>query len=311
MEYLAQGKCERIRKRTGEYLFRRGDESTAVYILLSGEVRAGFFCAPPRAYSIRRHAFYLSIITRRRICTRPTSLATLRSSAARYTTCLCPLRSRFQDQPNDVRCLTRCTFFVVPKYVLVELTEQRRLVLLDFIRPMIENISLHLKELEFPYEYFLLRNGEHLHVPNDPSDSFYFLINGRLREHRKTAAGKAITVREYSKVGATIGIARLLLGAPHTTYTTAVRDTELVRFDKAWITQLMRTVRACVLRGGLKPAESSWRAKPHPRLTHARGPAQASRTCPLTCARSCRVEAAYGCCAAVRVRSVCRTTMCI
>ena len=213
LDGLAAGKCQRMRLKTGEYLFRRGDESTAIYVLLSGEATR-----------------ILSMLNHKEVHLYPSFLIgdfALLSG---------------QDQPNDVRCLSRCTFLVIPKAFLVELTHEDHLVLLDFVRPMIENISAHLAELEYAYEYFLLRNGEHLIKPSDPTDCFYFLINGRLREHRLDSQGRAsVVVREFSSPGTTIGISRLLLGTPHTTFTTAVRDTELVRFDKAWVTQLMRT----------------------------------------------------------------------
>jgi hypothetical protein len=49
-------------------------------------------------------------------------------------------------------------------------------------------------------------------------------------------------VGEYSRVGGCIGLKELLQEKNHTTYTTAVRDTELIQFDKVWVTQLMRNV---------------------------------------------------------------------
>lgn len=211
LELSAAGKCERLRKKAGEFLYRKGDESTAIYVLLAGE--ASRILSLDYYKEVHLHAGDLigdfSLLSG-------------------------------QDQPNDVRCVTRCSFLVIPKSVLLLLTEENRLVLLEFVRPMIATIASHLQGLEYAYEYFLLRSGEPLLQPGDPADAFYFLINGRLREHRVNDKGIQV-VREYASAGSTIGISRLLLGAPHTTHTIAVRDTELVKLEKKWLTQLMAT----------------------------------------------------------------------
>eukprot|EP01125_Pyxidicula_operculata_P007081 TRINITY_DN2413_c0_g2_i1.p1 TRINITY_DN2413_c0_g2~~TRINITY_DN2413_c0_g2_i1.p1 ORF type:complete len:1301 (+),score=300.71 TRINITY_DN2413_c0_g2_i1:1962-5864(+) len=216
------GGCTTIKLKKGEYLYRRGDESDCIFILISGKVS--------RIFSIHFdkeiHIFPGSII-------------------GEYS-----LLSG-QNRTSDIRSFSRCEVLRISKDALVFLMRDNPLLLLNFIRNTITDTTHRLKALQYGYEYFLLPNGQNLIEPGQIPQEFYFLISGRLREQvsneytstssRYHTINTPKMMREYSRTGETIGISNLLMNNTFTTFTTAVRDTELVRFDKAWLTLLMRT----------------------------------------------------------------------
>uniref|UniRef100_A0A6B2KZE7 Uncharacterized protein n=1 Tax=Arcella intermedia TaxID=1963864 RepID=A0A6B2KZE7_9EUKA len=203
--------CAILKAKTGEYIYKNGSEPNELYVLLKGKASR-----------------ILNLYFDKEVVLFPGSIM------GEYS-----LLSG-QNRSSSVRALTRCEYVKITREAIIELTSDKPLSLLSFPKAMATEIINHFKSLEYGYEYFTLRNGESCVRPGDTPNDFYFLVKGRLRESRPDN-GKLIHIREYSIPGATIGITRLLENKPHNSLITAVRDTELVRLDKAWITQLMRT----------------------------------------------------------------------
>lgn len=73
-----------------------------------------------------------------------------------------------------------------------------------------------------------LNSGQVLWRPEDPSDSFYIVINGRLRAIMEQEDGSVTIVGEYGQ-GDTVGELDVITNQPRKTTLHAIRDTELAR----------------------------------------------------------------------------------
>lgn len=73
--------------------------------------------------------------------------------------------------------------------------------------------------------------GHVLWRPNDLSDSFYIVINGRLRAIKETDSGNVAIVAEYGQ-GDSVGELDVITSSPRRTTAHAIRDTELIRMPQ-------------------------------------------------------------------------------
>jgi CRP-like cAMP-binding protein len=73
--------------------------------------------------------------------------------------------------------------------------------------------------------------GQVLWRPNDVSDSFYIVINGRLRAIEDTTDGGVRFVGEYGQ-GDTVGELDVITSSPRRNTVHAIRDTELIRMPQ-------------------------------------------------------------------------------
>lgn len=73
--------------------------------------------------------------------------------------------------------------------------------------------------------------GQVLWRPGDKSDSFYIVINGRLRVITDNAGGGLGIVGEYGQ-GDTVGELDVITSSPRRTTAHAIRDTELIRMPQ-------------------------------------------------------------------------------
>lgn len=73
--------------------------------------------------------------------------------------------------------------------------------------------------------------GQVLWRPDDVSDSFYIVINGRLRALIDKEGGGVSIVAEYGQ-GDTVGELDVITSSPRRTTVHAIRDTELIRMPQ-------------------------------------------------------------------------------
>lgn len=73
--------------------------------------------------------------------------------------------------------------------------------------------------------------GQVLWRPQDVSDSFYIVINGRLRSITEGENGKVIITGEYGQ-GDTVGELDVITNSPRRTTMHAIRDSELIRMPQ-------------------------------------------------------------------------------
>lgn len=73
--------------------------------------------------------------------------------------------------------------------------------------------------------------GQVLWRPEDASDSFYIVINGRLRAISETDKGEVTILGEYGQ-GDSVGELDVITSSPRRSTVHAIRDTELIRMPK-------------------------------------------------------------------------------
>ena len=73
--------------------------------------------------------------------------------------------------------------------------------------------------------------GQVLWRPGDDSDSFYIVINGRLRAITENEDGEVNVVAEYGQ-GDTMGEIDVITDTPRKNTLHAIRDTELIRMPR-------------------------------------------------------------------------------
>lgn len=73
--------------------------------------------------------------------------------------------------------------------------------------------------------------GQILWRPNDVSDSFYIVINGRLRAIEEKDIGGVQITGEYGQ-GDTVGELDVITSSPRRNTVHAIRDTELIRMPQ-------------------------------------------------------------------------------
>ena len=89
-------------------------------------------------------------------------------------------------------------------------------------------IVLH---IDASLDWMQVNAGQVLWRPQDASDSFYIVINGRLRAITESEDGAVAIVGEYGQ-GDTIGELDVITSSPRRNTVHAIRDTELIRMPQ-------------------------------------------------------------------------------
>jgi lysophospholipid hydrolase len=80
-------------------------------------------------------------------------------------------------------------------------------------------------------DWMQVNAGQVLWRPQDKSDSFYIVINGRLRAITESENGEVTIVGEYGQ-GDTVGELDVITSSPRRNTVHAIRDTELIRMPQ-------------------------------------------------------------------------------
>lgn len=117
--------------------------------------------------------------------------------------------------------------------------EQRRDALAAFLVGNFPDMEAQtLQEVQSRVEWLHLRAGEVLMEQGAPGDAAYLTISGRLRVYVKGDDGASRMVRELGR-GEITGEISLYNGAPRSATVVAIRNTVVVRLDKAQFTALV------------------------------------------------------------------------
>ncbi|KAF5352701.1 hypothetical protein D9756_005855 [Leucocoprinus leucothites] len=92
-------------------------------------------------------------------------------------------------------------------------------------------ILLPVLHIDASLDWMQVNAGQVLWRPNDASDSFYIVINGRLRAIKETERQGVRIVGEYGQ-GDTVGELDVITSSPRSTTVHAIRDTELIRMPQ-------------------------------------------------------------------------------
>ncbi|KAJ7610998.1 hypothetical protein FB45DRAFT_329504 [Roridomyces roridus] len=131
----------------------------------------------------------------------------------------------------DIKAKTDVYVGFLPSDALERLLEKRPIVLLTLAKRLISLLSPLLLHIDASLDWMQVNAGQVLWRPGDVSDSFYIVINGRLRALTETEAGAVTMTGEYGQ-GDTVGELDVITSSPRRTTVHAIRDTELIRMPQ-------------------------------------------------------------------------------
>ncbi|KAG5652577.1 hypothetical protein H0H81_004537 [Sphagnurus paluster] len=131
----------------------------------------------------------------------------------------------------DIRAKTDTYVGFLSSQALERLLEKRPIVLLTLAKRLITLLSPLVLHIDASLDWMQVNAGQVLWRPEDVSDSFYIVINGRLRAITETDAGAVTIVGEYGQ-GDTVGELDVITSSPRRNTVHAIRDTELIRMPQ-------------------------------------------------------------------------------
>ncbi|KAI0347985.1 patatin-domain-containing protein [Trametopsis cervina] len=157
----------------------------------------------------------------------PKPLFTVRPGGiAGYLSSLCNTASYV-----DIIAKTDTYVGFLPSHALERLLEKRPIVLLTLAKRLISLLSPLVLHIDGSLDWVQVNAGQVLWRPDDVSDSFYIVINGRLRALAEKETGGVSIVAEYGQ-GDTVGELDVITSSPRRTTVHAIRDTELIRMPQ-------------------------------------------------------------------------------
>ncbi|KZT53781.1 patatin-domain-containing protein [Calocera cornea HHB12733] len=128
----------------------------------------------------------------------------------------------------DIRAKTDVYVGFLPANALERLLERQPIVLLTLAKRLISLLSPLVLHIDSALDWMQVNGGQVIWREGDVSDSFYIVINGRLREIHDKDGDDVEILAEYG-LGDTVGELDVITGSPRATTLHAIRDTELIR----------------------------------------------------------------------------------
>ncbi|KIK70532.1 hypothetical protein GYMLUDRAFT_32561 [Collybiopsis luxurians FD-317 M1] len=130
----------------------------------------------------------------------------------------------------DIKAKTDTYVGFLHSNALERLLEKRPIVLLTLAKRLISLLSPLVLHIDASLDWMQVDAGRVLWRPGDKSDSFYIVINGRLRVITDNG-GSLDIVGEYGQ-GDTVGELDVITSSPRRNTAHAIRDTELIRMPQ-------------------------------------------------------------------------------
>ncbi|KAF4611921.1 hypothetical protein D9613_004184 [Agrocybe pediades] len=131
----------------------------------------------------------------------------------------------------DIKAKTDTYVGFLPLPALERILEKRPIVLLTLAKRLISMLSPLVLHIDASLDWMHVNAGQVLWRPQDTSDSFYIVINGRLRAITESENGEVQIVGEYGQ-GDTVGELDVITSSPRRNTVHAIRDTELIRMPQ-------------------------------------------------------------------------------
>ncbi|KDQ63191.1 hypothetical protein JAAARDRAFT_29203 [Jaapia argillacea MUCL 33604] len=131
----------------------------------------------------------------------------------------------------DIKAKTDTYVGFLPSHSLERLLEKRPIVLLTLAKRLISMLSPLVLHIDASLDWMQVNAGQVLWRPDDVSDSFYIVINGRLRAITEKETGGVNIVKEYGQ-GDSVGELDVITSSTRRTTVHAIRDTELIRMPQ-------------------------------------------------------------------------------
>ena len=215
---------DELQLEAGETLFRQGDPSRAVYVIVSGQVCL-LDAAPGHPEKVRTQRGPGQVVGELALWTSGVHLATVRTvSPVRALKLTREGFERFaKDHPEAVE--------PVDRFVALNLRKNRLVVALEASGMFGDLAEPTLRELETELESEWIEAGTTLFRQDDAGDSLYLVVSGRLRVSVGLTGEDARVVSELG-CGETAGEMALIDGQPRSATVVATRDSHLAKLSK-------------------------------------------------------------------------------
>ncbi|KIY73513.1 patatin-domain-containing protein [Cylindrobasidium torrendii FP15055 ss-10] len=131
----------------------------------------------------------------------------------------------------DITAKTDTYVGFLPSNALERILEKRPIVLLTLAKRLISLLSPLVLHIDASLDWMQVNAGQVIWRPGDISDSFYIVINGRLRSISEADDGVITILGEYGQ-GDTVGEVDVITSSTRRSTVHAIRDTELIRMPQ-------------------------------------------------------------------------------
>ncbi|KWU47420.1 patatin-domain-containing protein, partial [Rhodotorula sp. JG-1b] len=128
----------------------------------------------------------------------------------------------------DITAKTECYVGFLPAKALERIMDRKPIVLLTLAKRLISLLSPLVLHIDSALDWMHVSAGQVIYRQNDSADSFYIVINGRLRSITDRQEG-GIQVQAEHGQGESVGELDCITSTPRPTTLHAIRDTELAR----------------------------------------------------------------------------------
>ncbi|GAA5994555.1 lysophospholipase [Rhodotorula paludigena] len=128
----------------------------------------------------------------------------------------------------DIVAKTECYVGFLPAKSLERIMDRKPIVLLTLAKRLISLLSPLVLHIDSALDWMHVSAGQVIYRRDDPADSFYIVINGRLRSITEKQGGGVQVQAEFGQ-GESVGELDCITASPRPSTLHAIRDTELAR----------------------------------------------------------------------------------
>ncbi|GAA5864459.1 hypothetical protein JCM1840_000507 [Sporobolomyces johnsonii] len=128
----------------------------------------------------------------------------------------------------DITAKTECYVGFLPAKALERIMDRKPIVLLTLAKRLISLLSPLVLHIDSALDWMHVSAGQVIYRPGDEADSFYIVLNGRLRSITERQGGGVQVQAEYGQ-GESVGELDCITASPRPSTLHAIRDTELAR----------------------------------------------------------------------------------
>lgn len=120
---------------------------------------------------------------------------------------------------------------ILERQVVYQIMREKPKIVLDIANSVVKKLSPLVRQCDFALDWVFLESGRAVYRQDEPSDSTYIVLSGRLRSVATQQNGKKEIVGEFGK-GDLVGIVEMITDTVRSNTVMAVRDSELAKLPQ-------------------------------------------------------------------------------